>query len=46
VRKRAGTKRPGRKETPFLCGVRTTKACSSCREERLDEIFVYDSSTG
>jgi hypothetical protein len=27
-----------------ICGVRTTKVCSSCREGRLGEVFVCDSS--
>jgi hypothetical protein len=29
-----------------ICGVRTTKVCSSCREGRLGEVFVCDSSKG
>jgi hypothetical protein len=30
----------------YICGVRTTKVCSSCREGRLGEVFVCDSSKG
>jgi hypothetical protein len=29
-----------------VCGGRTTKVCSSCRDEGRDEVFICDSSKG
>jgi hypothetical protein len=49
TRKRRSDKE-GREQTPqaprncFICGVRTTKVCSSCRVGRLGEVFVCDFS--
>jgi hypothetical protein len=46
-RDKEGQEKPSRAQRNcVVCGGRTTKVCSSCREEGRDEVFVCDSSKG